>query len=92
VPVDYEHGEFYFFSAVDATKKESTIFAPAFEFNYGVAQRRNFMCCAFTCFASTGNPAEYGIGDMQLGIKYVFSRRLTNCLNWAFPDADGAFG
>ena len=72
-PVDYHHGEFYVFSILDETKGASTVLAPAFEFNYGIAPETQFHVVApFTCFASTGNPTEYGFGDIQLGVKYRF--------------------
>jgi len=72
-PVEYQHGEFYLFSMLDATKGASTVQAPAFEFNYGIAAETQFHVVApFTCFASNGNPTEYGFGDIQLGIKYRF--------------------
>ena len=73
VPVEYQHGEFYIFSMLDATKGASTVQAPALEFNYGIAPETQFHVVApFTCYASNGNPTEYGFGDMQIGVKYRF--------------------
>jgi hypothetical protein len=72
-PVEYQHNEFYVFSILDATKGGATVQAPAFEYNYGIAPETQVHIIApFTCFASNGNPTEYGFGDIQLGIKYRF--------------------
>jgi hypothetical protein len=72
-PVEYQHGEFYVFSLLEATKGVTAVQVPAFEFNYGIAEETQFHIIApFNSFASTGNPTEYGFGDIQLGIKYRF--------------------
>jgi hypothetical protein len=72
-PVEYQHCEFYVFSMLDAVKGATTVQTPAFEFNYGIAPETQVHVIApFTSFASNGNPTEYGIGDMQFGVKYRF--------------------
>jgi hypothetical protein len=72
-PVEYQHGEFYVFSLLEATKGATAVQVPAFEFNYGIAEETQFHIIApLDCFASTGNPTEYGLGDIQLGLKYRF--------------------
>jgi hypothetical protein len=73
VPVEYHHNEFYLFSTFDATKDDSTVQAPAFEYNYGIIPETQIhVVVPFTCFASNGNTTEYGFGDMELGFKYRF--------------------
>ena len=60
-PVEYQHGEFYVFSTLDATKGATTMQAPAFEFNYGIAEETQVHIIApLTAFASDGNPTQYG--------------------------------
>ena len=72
-PVEYQHSEFYVFSLLDATKGSSTVLAPACEYNYGIAPETQFHVWGqFACVASSGNPTEYGLGDMQIGVKYRF--------------------
>ncbi len=72
-PVEYQHSELYLYSLLDATKSASTVWAPAFEYNYGIAPETQFLVAGqLTCFASNGNPTEYGFGDMQIGVKYRF--------------------
>jgi hypothetical protein len=72
-PVEYQHGEFYVFTTLLATPGATTVEAPAIEFNYGIAPETQFHIVApIDSFASTGNPTEYGLGDMQIGIKYRF--------------------
>ena len=72
-PVEYHHGEFYVFSILDATNGSTTIQVPAFELNYGIAEETQAHIIApLTAYASDGNPTQYGLGDLQLGVKYRF--------------------
>jgi len=72
-PVEYRHSEFYFFSILDATDSDSTVQVPAFEYNYGILpETQVHVVVPFTCYAAAGNPAEYGFGDVELGVKYRF--------------------
>ena len=72
-PVKYQHSEFYVFSTLLATPGATTVLAPAFEFNYGIAPETQLHIIApLESFASTGNPTEYGLGDIQVGVKYRF--------------------
>lgn len=79
-PVDLGHYEAYIFGTVDGTPAELDPVGPAFEFNWGAIP--NIQLHAILPFgavipfnnpiyapAGTG-PAEYGLTDMELGVKY----------------------
>jgi len=100
-PVDYRHWEFYVFSTTDKGNTAEEVQAPAFELNYGFAP--NFMAHLVVPFAASlesGAPDTYGVGDMELGIKWRFVQETAKTpMVGAFPllevptgDADRGLG
>ncbi|MGA2172820.1 MAG: hypothetical protein ABSG82_07405 [Sedimentisphaerales bacterium] len=78
-PVELGHNEFYIFSTLDKAKDNTQVQAPAFEYNYGIAPQTQFhIIFPFTSSTSTGGPATYGPGDMEIGIKYRFIEEQKN--------------
>jgi hypothetical protein len=72
-PVDYRHFEAYVFSTLDRTKDDRTIQIPAFEFNWGVFPDVQFHTVVpLALDYPSGGPGQYGIGDIEVGIKYRF--------------------
>ena len=72
-PVEYKQSEFYIFSTYDGTKDGKSIGFPAFEYNYGVLPDMQLHIVAPLVFdAPSGMPTMYGIGDVELGVKYRF--------------------
>jgi Putative MetA-pathway of phenol degradation len=72
-PVDYKHSEFYVFSTYDKTKDGSQTAIPAFEYNYGVVPDTQLhIVIPFARSAPNDGPFEYGLGDIEVGVKYRF--------------------
>jgi len=72
-PVDYKHSEFYVFSTYDKAKDGKDIAAPAFEYNYGAfPETQLHIVVPFVKSAPNGAASEYGIGDVEIGVKYRF--------------------
>jgi hypothetical protein len=72
-PVDFHHYEAYIFSTFDRASGDSQAQIPAFEFNVGTApnvQLHAILPMALSAPAS--GPDQYGVGDMELGVKYRF--------------------
>ncbi len=72
-PVPLNHWEFYIFSTVDATRKDTSGAGPAFECNVGALpnlQVHLVLPLAFT--TPKDEPGAYGLGDMEFGLKYRF--------------------
>ncbi len=72
-PVEYRHGEFYVASifANNRDRKEATM--PHFEFNYGPAPDLQLHLLLPLAYARpNGGPAAYGLGDIEIGVKYRF--------------------
>ncbi len=84
-PVDLGHYEAYIFGTVDGTPVELDPVAPAFEFNWGaipdvqlhaILPFGSVMPSNNPVYAPAGTgPAEYGLTDMELGVKYGFIRQ-----------------
>jgi hypothetical protein len=84
-PVDFGHYEAYVFGTVDGTPVELDPVAPAFEFNWGAIP--NIQLHAILPFGavvpsnnpiyapSGTGPTEYGLTDMELGVKYGFIKQ-----------------
>jgi hypothetical protein len=81
-PIDYKNYEFYTFATSDGTKVETDTEGPALEFNWGALPNvhLHIILPAAAIFpsntpalapAGTG-PRAFGLGDMELGIKYRF--------------------
>jgi hypothetical protein len=72
-PVDYKHSEFYVFSTYDKTNDGKDITAPAFEYNYGVfPETQLHLVVPFVRSAPNDAASEFGIGDVEIGVKYRF--------------------
>jgi hypothetical protein len=82
VPVDLHHYEFYVFGSADGTPVEMDSQGPAFEFNWGALPRVQlhailpFGVAAPSnnpaCLPSGAGPTEFGLTDMELGVKIAF--------------------
>ena len=73
VPVDAKSSEFYIFSTYDKTANGKDIAVPAFEYNYGLTT--DIMLHSVLPFVSSqpnDGTKEYGLGDIELGVKYRF--------------------
>jgi hypothetical protein len=72
-PVDFKHWEAYVFSSIDATPKQTDATGPAFEFNVGALPNLQIHLVIPMAYASpTDAPSMYGLGDIELGMKYRF--------------------
>src|SRR5512143_115569 len=72
-PVDYKHSEFYVFSTYDTTTAGKDSAIPAFEFNYGALPNTQLhIVIPFVRSAANDASSEFGIGDVELGVKYRF--------------------
>jgi hypothetical protein len=72
-PVDYQHWELYVFSALDKNHDGTNLQTPAVEVNYGLApDLQVHLVTPMTLFMPTGSGRAYGLGDMELGLKYRF--------------------
>ena len=76
-PVELHHYEFYTFATLDRLADSGSVaysaFAPAFEFNAGVAPNLQLHIIApMAIAASDSGPTTYGVGDVELGAKYRF--------------------
>ena len=72
-PIDFRNYEFYTFASSDGTPIETDTVGPAIEFNWGAAPNLHLHAIvpAAAIFPSDG-PRAFGIGDIELGIKYRF--------------------
>jgi len=72
-PIDFRNYEFYTFAASDGTPLETDTVGPAVEFNWGALPNvhLHIIIPAAAIFPATG-PRAYGLGDIELGIKYRF--------------------
>src|ERR1700691_1633633 len=72
-PVPYQHFEFYTLSIGTAIRGDTTGFAPAFEFNYGlIPDGQIHIIAPLTFDAPGGGGTQYSYGDTELGFKYRF--------------------
>jgi hypothetical protein len=72
-PVDLKHSEFYVFSTYDRTKDGKEEVIPAFEYNYGpLPDTQLHIVIPFVRSAPKDASSEYGLGDIEVGVKYRF--------------------
>jgi len=72
-PVEYQHYEFYTFTAGTHITGDTSGVGPAWEFNYGLIPDGQFHVVAPLAFNSPqGGPQSFGYGDTELGFKYRF--------------------
>jgi hypothetical protein len=72
-PVPFKHWEAYLFATVDDTHKQTDATGPAFEFNVGSLPNLQAHFVIPIAYASSeGGPRNYGLGDIELGVKYRF--------------------
>ncbi len=70
-PVDLGHWEVYAFSAGAVGSHDATGDGPSMEINYGAAPNLQLHLIAnFAYDLPSGGPAEFGLGDTELGVKY----------------------
>jgi hypothetical protein len=99
-PIDYRNYEFYTFATSDGTGVETDPAGPAIEFNYGVLPNVHLhIIVPMAAILPSNNPRyapsgtgpnEYGIGDIETGIKPGLFKRastvrwsaLSPCLGW----------
>lgn len=78
-PVDFHHYEAYIFSTLDRAPEDISAQGPAFEFNYGFAPNFQFHVVIPMSYSSPPNgPGEYGLGDMEIGVKFRFVQETAN--------------
>src|ERR1700722_3197067 len=72
-PIDFRNYEFYTFASSDGTPLETDTAGPALEFNWGAAPNLHLhiIVPAAAIFPADASRA-FGIGDIELGIKYKF--------------------
>jgi hypothetical protein len=81
-PVDFHHYEFYAFGNADGTSVEMDTSGPAAEFNWGILPNTQFHIIVPLAsvvpsneakyFPSGVGPNEFGLGDIEIGVKYRF--------------------
>lgn len=72
-PVDFHHYEAYAFGTFDHTHGGTGAQFPAFEFNVGAAPNLQLHLVVPMAYAAAdGQSTQYGVGDMELGMKYRF--------------------
>ncbi len=72
-PVDLGHLELYLFSLGDRISGATSGLGPAVEFNYGILKDTQFHVIVPYAFNRPPDaPAEGGMGDIEVGIKYRF--------------------
>jgi hypothetical protein len=72
-PIEFKNYEFYTFTAVSRIPGETDVQGPAIEFNWGALPNTHLhvILPAYSFFPQDG-PKTFGLGDMELGIKYRF--------------------
>jgi hypothetical protein len=72
-PIEFRNYEFYTFASSDGTPLETDTEGPAVEFNWGALPNTHLhiIVPAAAIFPAQG-PRAFGIGDIELGIKYKF--------------------
>ncbi len=93
-PVDYKSSEFYVFSTYDKTRDGKEMALPAFEYNYGAfPETQLHIVVPFVRSEPDGASSEYGIGDVEVGVKYRFIQETeTSPQIGIFPMAELATG
>lgn len=72
-PIDFRNYEFYTFAASDGTPIETDTEGPAMEFNWGAAPNLHLhIIVPMAAALPAGAPRTFGIGDIELGVKYRF--------------------
>lgn len=69
-PVEFRHIEAYLFGTTDHADADTFSTAPGFEFNVGAAPNLQLHIIVPLAYLSPGG--NYGIGDVELGVKYRF--------------------
>jgi hypothetical protein len=73
IPVDYHHGEIYFFSSGTHDSGGTSGVGPAMEFNYGILPDTQFHIIAPMAYdMPQDEPSHFGYGDTEIGLKYRF--------------------
>src|SRR6185437_8195969 len=81
VPVDYQHWEFYCSSHYTNAYNTRAGTAPHIEVNYGVVHNVQLhVIVPMAYYEQQGEKTNYGLGDIELGIKFRFVQEDTNSL------------
>ena len=74
-PVELHHWEFYYASLLNHDVDGNTGTAPHFEVNYGAFSETQLHVIVPLAYSDiTGNSFEYGLGDIEIGVKYRLIR------------------
>src|SRR6202789_3128079 len=86
-PVDYQHWEFYVASMDSKLGGDWSGTAPHFEINYGVIPDVQLHLITPLAYdVPPAGSAHYGLGDIELGVKYRFIHQTNNLPDMAiFP-------
>jgi hypothetical protein len=86
-PVEYKHWEFYVANQYSNDKDGVSATAPLFEVNYGVLPNLQLhLLIPFGYNTPRGGPTIYGLGDLEVGVKYRFIQETESCpMVGAFP-------
>jgi hypothetical protein len=72
-PIEYKHYEFYTFGSASSAPGETDTLGPAFEFNWGALPNVHLhVIVPAAAIVPSMGPKVFGIGDIELGIKYRF--------------------
>jgi hypothetical protein len=81
-PVEYQHWEAYIFTQGTRISGETSGIAPACDCNFGIFPNTQLHIQPGAAFhRATGEPARWGLGDTEFGLKYRFLEQ--NKENWA---------
>jgi hypothetical protein len=73
LPIDYRNYEFYTFATSDGTPIATAAAGPAIEFNWGALPNVHIhIIVPVAANFPSAAPNAYGIGDIELGVKYRF--------------------
>ena len=87
-PVEYQHCENYLFATGAPEGGGYTIYGPAVELNYGLLPDTQLsFSVPMTTVGGGGAPTVYGLGDVQLGLKYRFLHETSGWPQMAFYPA-----
>jgi len=79
-PIDFRHYEFYTFAASDGTPAETDTVGPAVEFNWGPLPNVHLhIIVPASAVLPANGPRTFGLGDIELGIKYRFVQETKHC-------------
>jgi len=79
-PVEYQHWEVYGASQGSFDRDGKSLTAPHVEINYGVLPEAQLhLIVPFAYVKPEGQNSHYGVGDMELGVKFRFIQETGSC-------------